>query len=768
MIRSHAHGFPRIGPRRELKTATEGYWAGKVSREDLIEAGRSLRRANWQMMKEAGIDIIPSNDFSFYDQVLDTVCLVGAIPARYGGAGAVKDGQVGLDTLFAMARGRQGKGYDVTAMDMTKWFDTNLHYIVPELDDATEFALSGDKPFAEHLEAFKLDIQTSPVILGPVSFLLLSKPSDRAKEDFNPLTLLDRLLPVYEQILTRLGNQGADWVQLDEPAFVQDRNSEELAALRVALGRLGDLNGRPRIMVNTYFDHVGEAYPILREAPIEAIGLDFVAGAGNEELIGLHGGSKEKALFAGVVDGRNVWINDLERSLDLVRRLNSVFSGVVVSTSCSLIHVPIDLDAEEDLDPEVRPWLAFARQKVREVAVVAQGLNEGTDAISEFLSANRYALESRRTSTKNTSPRVRERIAKLRQEDERRAADYAARRQAQRDLLNLPAFPTTTIGSYPQTKDIREARARLRKGELTLDAYTEIMHREIERVVRFQEKAGLDVVVHGEPERNDMVQYFAEQLEGYLFTQNGWVQSYGTRYVRPPIIYGDVMRPHGMTVEWLKYAQSLTDKPVKGMLTGPVTMLMWSFVRDDQPASETCKQLALAIRDEVAELESAGFRIIQVDEPAIREGLPLRRERWEDYLEWAVQSFRLSTSGVSNQTQIQTHMCYSNFGDIINAIDAMDADVALIEAARSNMELLEDFKNSGYEKEIGPGVYDIHSPRVPSVEEMAEKLRAAARVLDPEKIWVNPDCGLKTRAWEETEAALRNMVAAAAEVRKAL
>ncbi|MGI8427081.1 MAG: 5-methyltetrahydropteroyltriglutamate--homocysteine S-methyltransferase [Actinomycetota bacterium] len=762
MVRSHIHGFPRIGPRRELKMATEGYWAGKISADQLIEAGKSIRKQNWEAIKAAGVDIIPSNDFSFYDQVLDTVCLLGAVPLRYGH----KEGPVELDTYFAMARGRQVQGVDVTAMDMTKWFDTNLHYIVPELDENTNFALSSDKPFAEHAEAQALGFQTAPVIIGPISFLLLAKASSEAAPDFEPLSLLDKVLPVYEKILQRLGGQGADWVQFDEPALAEDRSVHELRALQSAYAHLGSTQGRPKMFVNTYFDHIGEAYSVLKDLPVEGLGLDFVAGAQNEEFIQLHGAPKGKTLFAGVVDGRNVWINDLGASLKLVERLTSLFEDVVVCSSSSLVHVPIDVALEENLDPEVRPWLAFARQKVDEIVALTKALNEGGHSGTELFTENRLVLEQRKSSSKTSNPQVRSRLDKLGHSADKRAGDYGVRRQAQKELLNLPVFPTTTIGSYPQTREIREARAKLRKGEITEQQYTEQMHQEIERVVRFQEKAGLDVVVHGEPERNDMVQYFAEQLDGYLFTQNAWVQSYGSRYVRPPIIFGDIHRPKPMTVDWIRFAQMLTDKPVKGMLTGPVTMLMWSFVRDDQPLSKTCEQLALAIRDEVGDLEAAGFRVIQVDEPAIREGMPLRQERTEEYLDWAVKCFRLSTSGVANETQIQTHMCYSDFGDIISAMDAMDADVALIEAARSNMELLEDFRASGYNNEIGPGVYDIHSPRVPSVAEMVEKLRAAAKVIDPHKIWVNPDCGLKTRAWPETEASLQNMVAAAEELRQ--
>ncbi len=761
---SNISGFPRIGPERELKAATERFWRGEASQDELEQVGRDIRRANWTFMKESGIDLIPSNDFSYYDQVLDTIALAGAVPARYEHPG----GQVGLNTYFAMARGLQDEGVDVTAMEMTKWFDTNYHYLVPELGPHTEFALSSEKIFAEHAEARALGIETVPVLVGPVSLLLLGKSADGVAEDFDRLSLLDRLLPVYEEVLARLGASNVEWVQLDEPVLVQDRSPADLEAFGTAYERLGAAPKRPKIVVKTYFDHVGEAYPVLRGLPVEGLGLDFHRGEHNHQLIHDLGGLEGKTLFAGVVDGRNVWINDLTASLDLLEHLGAHADDLVVSTSCSLQHSPIDLDAETDLDPEIGSWMAFARQKVGEIAFLATGLNEGREAIAGELEANAGALEGRRTSSRTQNPAVRERLAALTDADSRRASKFPERRKAQQAKLGLPLLPTTTIGSYPQTAEIRQARTHLRQGRLGLEEYAGKMRSEVERVIRFQEDLGYDVLVHGEPERNDMVQYFAEQMDGYVFTQNAWVQSYGSRYVRPPVIYGDVLRPQAMTAEWAIYAQSLTEKPVKGMLTGPVTMLMWSFVRDDQPRSETCKQLALAIRDEVADLEAAGIAIIQVDEPAIREGLPLRRDRWEEYLDWAVFCFRVATSGVDDTTQIQTHLCYSDFGDIMAAIHAMDADVLLVEASRSRMELLSDFRREGYLQEVGPGVYDIHSPRVPSAEEMAEQLRLAIEVLEPHQIWVNPDCGLKTRGWPEVESSLRNMVEAARLVRSEL
>src|SRR5436190_998474 len=768
MALSNIAGFPRIGPNRELKFATEGFWRGEVPETELLEAAKRIRLDNWRFMREAGVDLIPSNDFSLYDHVLDTVALVGAVPERYAHPG----GPVGLDAYFAMARGRQGGGVDVTAMEMTKWFDTNYHYIVPELGPRASFSLSSSKPFDEHAEAMEeLGIDTVPVIVGPVSLLLLGKAADGTPGDFDRLTLLEPLLEVYGEVIERLAEQGATWVQLDEPCFVEDRPERELDALRLAYEELARVHERTRICVKTYFDHAGDAYGVLRDLPIEGVGLDFHRGPRNVELIADEGGLDDQWLFAGIVDGRNVWINELEHSLDLLGGLRDRCAQLVVSTSCSLLHAPLALDAEpasEVLEDDLRPWMAFAKQKVGEVVTLARGLGEGRAAIAGELDANDRALDGRRDSHRTSNPEVRERVAALTDADARRESPFELRREAQRSRLDLPLFPTTTIGSYPQTAEIRHARAELRDGRIDEAEYVRRMRAEVERVIRFQEEVGLDVLVHGEPERNDMVQYFAEQMEVYVFTHNAWVQSYGSRFVRPPIIYGDVRRPRPMTTDWIAFAQSLAEKPVKGMLTGPVTMLQWSFVRDDQPRAETCEQLALAIRDEVADLEAEEIKVIQVDEPAIREGLPLRAERWNEYLESAVYCFRVATSAVRDETQVQTHMCYSDFGDIMEQIQQMDADVTLIEAARSRMELLHDWERTGYAQDIGPGVYDIHSPRVPPAEEMAELLRAAARVLRPEQLWVNPDCGLKTRTWEEIEPALRNMVRAAKQLREGL
>jgi 5-methyltetrahydropteroyltriglutamate--homocysteine methyltransferase len=760
-MRSTISGFPRIGDRRELKTATEGYWAGRVPAEELEATARELRRETWTLLRDAGLGQVPSNHFSLYDQMLDTCVLVGAVPERHRPAGPAVD----LDTYFAMARGRD----DATAMEMTKWFDTNYHYLVPELGPEVEFRRAANpKPLAELAEARELGIATRPVLLGPVTFLLLAKGAG-AGSGFDRLSLLDPLLEVYAELLDELEAAGAEWVQLDEPAFVQDRSAAELDALGRAYDRLGGASARPKLLVSSYFDHLGDALGVLTGTPIDGIGLDLTRdGARNLDLLAAAGGIGDRTLVAGVVDGRNVWVNDLERSLSTLATLLGLAGEVVVSASCSLQHVPIDLAAEQGLDPEVRPWLAFARQKVAEVVTLARGLAEGTDAIAEELEANRRILAGRRQSARTTDPAVRRRLEVVGEPDLQRASPYEVRRKAQQARLGLPPLPTTTIGSFPQTGEVRKARAARRRGELDEAGYVDRMRREIAEVIRIQDELELDVLVHGEPERNDMVQYFGEQLAGVAVTELGWVQSYGTRYVRPPIIFGDVSRPAPMTVEWLTYAQSRTRRPVKGMLTGPVTMLKWSFERDDQPREATARQLALAIRDELADLEAAGIGVIQVDEPALREALPLRRERREAYLTWSVEAFRLATAGVADETQVHTHMCYSEFGEILPAIDGLDADVTSIEAARSRMELVRDLEQAGYGREIGLGVYDIHSPRVPPPDEMATLLTEALEAVGPDRLWVNPDCGLKTRDYPEVLASLRNMVTAARAVRDSL
>jgi 5-methyltetrahydropteroyltriglutamate--homocysteine methyltransferase len=733
-------GYPRIGARRELKKATEAFWAGRSDAAELEATGAALRRQTWETLRDAGLTGIPSNTFSLYDHVLDTAVLVNAVPGRFAGLD-------GLDAYFAMARGADR----IAPLELTKWFDTNYHYLVPELGPGADLRPGGDKPLREYAEARSYGIETRPVLLGPLSFLLLSKPADPG---FRPLALLDQLLDVYAQLLGDLRAAGAGWVQLDEPALAADRTAEELEALRRAYDRLGALSNRPALLVSTYFGEIGDALRVLAASPADAIGLDFVAGPGNREALARIGGIGSKTLVAGVIDGRNVWRADLPGALSVCASLLGLAGQLTVSTSCSLLHVPLDLDAETSLAPELAGRLAFARQKVDEVVALGRALTQGREAISAQLAAGQAPAPP-------VNAEVRARLDVLGDGTPRSA--YAIRQAAQAN--GLPTLPTTTIGSFPQTDEIRKARADHRAGRIAGGAYEAIMRAEIDRVVALQEDIGLDVLVHGEPERNDMVQYFAERLDGFATTANGWVQSYGTRYVRPPILHGDVWRPEPITVGWARYAQSRTSRPVKGMLTGPVTMLAWSFVRADQPLSDTARQVALAIRDEIADLEAAGIRVIQVDEPALRELLPLRRADREPYLDWAVRAFRLATSGAADATQIHTHMCYSEFGEIIGAIDALDADVTSVEAARSRMEFIADLTAAGFGRGIGPGVWDIHSPRVPSVEEMTEALSLAANVVAPSRLWVNPDCGLKTRGYAETEPALRNLVAAARQVR---
>ncbi|GGX02750.1 5-methyltetrahydropteroyltriglutamate--homocysteine S-methyltransferase [Streptomyces chartreusis] len=756
--RATVYGYPRQGPDRELKKAIEGYWKGRVTADALRATAAELRRANWRRLADAGIHEVPTGDFSYYDHVLDTTVALGAIPERHRVAVETD----ALDGYFAMARGTQ----DVAPLEMTKWFDTNYHYLVPELGPDTVFAADSAKQVAELKEALALGLTARPVLVGPVTYLLLAKPAPGVAADFEPLTLLDRLLPVYARILADLRAAGAEWVQLDEPALVQDRTPAELNAAGRAYRDLGALTDRPKLLVASYFDRLGEALPVLAKAPVEGLALDFTeAAGGNLQALAAAGGLPGKRLVAGVVNGRNVWVNDLSASLATLGTLLGLADRVDVAASCSLLHVPLDAAAERDIEPQIRRWLAFARQKTAEVVTLAKGLAQGTGAITAELAANRADLASRTGSPITRDAAVRSRAAAVTTGDARRSQPYAERAAAQRAHLRLPLLPTTTIGSFPQTGELRTARADLRAGRIGMAAYEDRVRAEIQEVVAFQEKTGIDVLVHGEPERNDMVQYFAERLTGYLATQHGWVQSYGTRYVRPPILAGDISRPEPMTVRWTAYAQSLTSRPVKGMLTGPVTMLAWSFVRDDQPLGETARQVALALRDEVTDLEAGGARVIQVDEPALRETLPLRAADRAGYLAWATEAFRLTTGGVRPDTQIHTHMCYAEFGDIVRAIDDLDADVISLEAARSHMQVARELAAHGYPREAGPGVYDIHSPRVPSVTEAAELLRTGLKAIPAERLWVNPDCGLKTRGWPETRASLENLVAAARTVR---
>ncbi|MGA4843911.1 5-methyltetrahydropteroyltriglutamate--homocysteine S-methyltransferase [Streptomyces sp. G45] len=759
--RATVYGYPRQGQHRELKKAVEGYWKGRVTADSLRSTAARLRRATWQRLADTGVHEVPSGDFSYYDHVLDTTVMVGAIPERHREAVAAD----ALDGYFAMARGTQ----DVAPLEMTKWFDTNYHYLVPELGPDTVFTADSSRQVAEFGEASALGLAARPVLVGPVTYLLLAKPAPGVPAGFDPLTLLDRLLPVYAEVLADLRAAGAEWVQLDEPALVQDRSPGELNAAARAYRDLGALTDRPKLLVASYFDRLGEALPVLAKAPVDGLALDFTGpAAANLDALAAVGGLPGKRLVAGVVDGRNVWVNDLEASLAALGTLLGLADRVDVAASCSLLHVPLDAAAERDIAPQILRWLAFAQQKTAEVVTLAKGLAQGTGAIAAELAANRADLDSRARSPITYDSAVRARAAAVTAADARRSPAYAERAAAQRAHLGLPLLPTTTIGSFPQTAELRAARADLRAGRTDQADYEERVRAEVQEVVSFQEKAGLDVLVHGEAERNDMVQYFAEQLTGYLATRHGWVQSYGTRYVRPPVLAGDVSRPEPMTVRWTAYAQSLTERPVKGMLTGPVTMLAWSFVRDDQPLADTARQVALALRDEVADLEAAGTSVIQVDEPALRETLPLRAADRAAYLAWATEAFRLTTSGVRPATQIHTHMCYAEFGDVVQAIDDLDADVISLEAARSHMQVARELAAHGYPREAGPGVYDIHSPRVPSAEEAAALLRTGLEAIPAERLWVNPDCGLKTRAWPETRASLENLVAAARAVRAEL
>ncbi|AEG42882.1 5-methyltetrahydropteroyltriglutamate--homocysteine S-methyltransferase [Isoptericola variabilis] len=796
-------GYPRIGRRRELKRALEAHWAGRTSADELEAAARDLRLATLRRLVELGLDpadgSVPGS-FSYYDQVLDAAVTLGALPARFGalasGVAPLHDGGTGvpLSTYFALARGSA----EQPPLEMTKWFDTNYHYLVPEIGPGTRFRLTDDRVVREHVEARGEGVVTRPVVVGPVTFLLLSKPADDAPEGFRPLDRLDDLLVAYRELLHSLAEARAPWVQLDEPGLVSDTLIEAAGATRDEVAHavnhaytelavdLGPGVQRPRLLVAAPYgdlDRPGAAahgpaqglLATLAETDVEAIAIDLVRGSVPSGPVP---GLEHTTLVAGVVDGHGVWRADLAARLELLEGLRARTGArdVVVGTSTSLLHVPHDVEDEtwEGPDaeragrfPELRTWLAFADQKVREVTTLARGLVLGRDAVARELAAASEALASRAAAPGVVVPSVRERLAGLDEAAFTRGR-HAERVAAQRERLQLPPLPTTTIGSFPQTPEIRTARAAWTKGELDDAAYAAAMRAEVERVVRLQEELGLDVLVHGEPERNDMVQYFAEQLDGFATTQLGWVQSYGSRCVRPPILWGDVSRSAPMTVEWATYAQSLTSKPVKGMLTGPVTILAWSFVRDDQPVADTANQVALALRDEVTDLEDAGIAVVQVDEPALRELLPLRREDQGEYLRWSVGSFRLATAGARPATQVHTHLCYSEFGDVIGAIDGLDADVTSLEAARSRMEIVPELRAAGYARGIGPGVYDIHSPRVPSVEEVTELLRLAVAEIDPGLVWVNPDCGLKTRRYEEVTPALRNLVEAARTVRATL
>ena len=799
MASTHSLGFPRIGARRELKFALEAYWRGESSREALQQVGAELRSRHWQ--DQSGLDWVPVGDFSFYDQVLDMSFTLGNLPARVRGY-AGDD----LDNYFRVARGRSAPGTEpagqesqavvpasgqdsmlaegsvdkaacgcepgthdveagVAAGEMTKWFDTNYHYIVPEFGADTTFRLDPSRILAQLAEARAQGVAAKPVLLGPVSYLALGKVRDAAHPDLDRLSLLPRLLPVYTELLQMLADAGVEWVQIDEPILVTELSPDWQHALNLAYHHLKSV--RIKVLLATYFGPLKENAWLAANLPVAGLHLDAIRGREDAKPL-LNLLPTHKVLSLGVIDGRNIWKTDLEAVLDWLEPVASRLGDRLwLAPSCSLLHVPVDLASEDGLDAELKSWLAFARQKLDELRVLARAINEGRDAVRDELAANRQAIESRRRSPRVHNPAVQAALAQCATETATtRQSPYAVRAQRQRARFQLPMFPTTTIGSFPQTAEIRQARRQFKAGEIDAAAYEQAMRAEVARCVREQETLGLDVLVHGEPERNDMVEYFGEQLEGYAFSRFGWVQSYGSRCVKPPILFGDISRPHPMTVAWAQHAQSLTKRPMKGMLTGPVTMLNWSFVRDDQPRATTCRQLALAIRQEVLDLEKAGIGIIQIDEAALREGLPLRRAQWQEYLDWAVECFRITANGVADDTQIHTHMCYSEFNDIMPAIAAMDADVITIETSRSDMELLDAFDDFSYPNEIGPGVYDIHSPNVPTVQHMVDLMEKAAQRIPAERLWVNPDCGLKTRQWLEVLPALAGMVQAARQLRE--
>lgn len=761
MAIAHNLGFPRIGRDRELKKGLEAYWKGDIDQAALEKIGRQLRATHWQLQKEAGVDLLPVGDFAWYDQVLTHSLMFGVIPQRHQN----KENSISLDTLFAMARGVSNHacncGFNTQALEMTKWFDTNYHYLVPEFAKDQSFKLSWQQLFDEVLEAKALGYNVKPVIIGPLTYLWLGK----AKEaNFDKLDLLPNLLPLYGQILQKLSSLGIEWVQIDEPILGLDLSQRWKSAFETAYNLLA--REPTKKLVATYFSGLEDNVGLACGLPVDGLHVDLVRAPEQLSTI-LDHLPAYKILSLGVVNGRNVWCADLEKILATLRTaVQRIGNNLWIAPSCSLLHTPVDLEREDVLDVELKSWLAFAVQKCKEIAILTKAINQpDASDVLEVLALNRRIQQTKVNSSRIHKSFVQTRLLAITEQDTKRLSTFKSRIEQQKQRLKLPLFPTTTIGSFPQTREIRAARNDFKQGRIDEKKYTELMQHEIDDVINFQEQIGLDVLVHGEPERNDMVEYFAEQLEGYVFTRFGWVQSYGSRCVKPAIIYGDLSRPKPMTVNWISYAQSKTKKIMKGMLTGPVTMLMWSFPREDISREAQAKQLALAIRDEVIDLEAAGIKIIQIDEAAFREGLPLRKTAWQNYLNWAVNAFRLCSSGVRDDTQIHTHMCYSEFNDVIESIAAMDADVITIETSRSQMELLDAFKSFNYPNEIGPGVYDIHSPRVPSIEEMIELLKKAVKLIPEQQLWVNPDCGLKTRAWPETKEALINMVAAAHKMR---
>ncbi len=750
-ILNHTLGFPRVGLRRELKKAQESYWAGNISQQELLAVGRQLRARHWQQQKEAGVDIVPVGDFAWYDHVLTTSLLLGNVPARHQN----RDGSVDLDTLFRIGRGRAPTGEPAAAAEMTKWFNTNYHYMVPEFTKGQQFRLAWRQLLDEVDEALALGHKVKPVLLGPVTWLWLGKVKG---EPFDRLSLLEAILPVYQQVLAELAQRDIEWVQIDEPALVLELPQPWLAAFRRAYQAL---QGHSKLLLTTYFDSIGQNIDTIRELPVQGLHVDLVHG--KDDIASLNAQLPDCWLLSlGVINGRNVWRADLSSWFERLQPLTTQRRQLWIGSSCSLLHSPIDLSAETRLDDEVKSWFSFALQKCGELALLSRALNNNDAALLEAWSA---PVRARRRSSRVHNVAVAQRLAAISAQDSRRQSGYAERAKAQRQRFKLPDWPTTTIGSFPQTTEIRGLRLDFKQGRLDSSHYRTGIAEHIKQAIVEQERLGLDVLVHGEAERNDMVEYFGEHLDGFVFTQNGWVQSYGSRCVKPPVIIGDVSRPEPITVEWATYAQSLTDKPVKGMLTGPVTILCWSFPREDVSRETIARQIALALRDEVADLEKAGIGIIQIDEPALREGLPLRQSDWAAYLNWAVEAFRLNAAVAQDETQIHTHMCYCEFNDIMDSIAALDADVITIETSRSDMELLESFEEFDYPNEIGPGVYDIHSPNVPDVEWIEALLRKAAKRIPVERLWVNPDCGLKTRGWTETRLALANMVQAARKLR---
>lgn len=753
-ILNHTLGFPRVGLKRELKKAQESYWAGNSTQEELLNVGRELLARHWQQQQQAGVDLVPVGDFAWYDHVLTTSLLLGNVPERHQNA----DGSIDLDTLFRIGRGRAPTGTPAAAAEMTKWFNTNYHYMVPEFQQGQQFKLGWTQLLDEVDEALALGHKIKPVLLGPVTYLWLGKVKG---EQFDRLSLLKDILPVYQQVLGELAKRGIEWVQIDEPALVLELPPEWLDAYQPAYQAL---QGQVKLLLTTYFDSIGHNLDTIRALPVQGLHVDVVAG--QDDIAELNAKLPQEWLLSlGVINGRNVWRADLSHWFERLQPLvNS--RPLWLGSSCSLLHSPIDLSEETRLDAEVKSWFAFALQKCAELALLTQALNAPSEAKLAELAAYSAPIRARRASSRVHNPQVEQRLAAITAQDIERQQPYEARAAAQRKRFNLPAWPTTTIGSFPQTTEIRGLRLDFKQGRLDGKNYRTGISEHIKQAIAEQERLGLDVLVHGEAERNDMVEYFGEHLDGFVFTQNGWVQSYGSRCVKPPVIIGDISRPEAITVEWAKYAQSLTDKPVKGMLTGPVTILCWSFPREDVSRETIAKQIALALRDEVEDLEKAGIGIIQIDEPALREGLPLRRADWQAYLQWAVDAFKLNAAVAQNDTQIHTHMCYCEFNDIMDSIAALDADVITIETSRSDMELLESFEDFAYPNEIGPGVYDIHSPNVPSVEWIEALLRKAAQRIPAERLWVNPDCGLKTRGWPETRQALANMVLAAQRLRE--